>query len=312
MSGRKSRIFLIAAWTVAIFVVVVVGLFVFVDYKLSQSLNAAKASGENFTFLMLGDAGPGAGGEWEQAPYLTDSIIVFQFIPKESVLDMVSIPRDLYGTFGTSTFKVNQAYEDGDLNGLFATLPAITGITTHNYVVVDLNFVEDVVNDMGGVNVDLPSKISDPVSGYTIAAGNQHLDGAEVDFIIRNRYESQGDFFREDNQHLVIEAIIQKFLAMNLFQQGQFIAAVSSQVKGLDSNISASEAYPLIAEGKNVSFRVVDFSFSQDLFQSSTTSVPGGSEYTLIPTAGINNYGAIEKYVTLQLQSATQTPQQSS
>jgi len=84
--------------------------------EVASTLSASKDT--NFTVLVLGQAGQGGGGPWEQAPHLTDSIILFQFISKTSVVNMVSIPRDLYGTFGSSTMKVNEAFEKGNLNNL--------------------------------------------------------------------------------------------------------------------------------------------------------------------------------------------------
>jgi LCP family protein required for cell wall assembly len=258
----------------------------------------------NFSVLVLGEAGEGEGGPWEQAPNLTDAIILLQFIPKNGVVDMVSIPRDLYGTFGSSTFKVNEALERNELSGFMDKLPDITGIGTDKFAVIDLSLVKGIVDDLGGIDVVLPYTVTDSASGYSISAGDHHLDGSDADWLIRNRYAAEGDFFREDNQHLVIEAIFKKFLSLDLIDQTKLIASIYPEIDKLNTNVNFGEVYPLISEGKNITFKSAALDFSTGLVESSSTPVGNGSQYILLPTAGMNNYSKIRDYITLQLQSA--------
>ena len=245
----------------------------------------------------------------EQAPYLTDAMMLVQFIPKDNIVDLVSIPRDLYGTFGTSTFKANEALERGELREFMAKLPDITGIGTNKFVVIDLSLVKNIVDDLGGINVILPNTVTDSVSGYSITAGEHHLDGSDAEWLVRNRFAPEGDFFREDNQGLVVEAIFKKFMTLDLLQQTKFVLTLSPQIDRLDTNVNIGGIYALITGENNVSFRSAALSFSTGLVESSSTSVNGGSEYILVPSAGIDNYSEIRNYITLQLQPA-QSPQQ--
>ncbi len=262
----------------------------------------SKNSQNDFTVLVLGEAGQGQGGRWEQAPNLTDSIILVRFVPKDSVVDLVSIPRDLYGTFGTSTFKVNEALERNKLPELMDKLPDITGLSTNKFVVVDLSLVKGIVDDLGGIDITLPNAVTDSVTGYSITAGEHHLNGTDVDWLIRNRFAPEGDFFREDNQHLVIEAIFKKFLSLNLAEQTDLILALSPDINKLKTNVSPSQVYPMISEGRGLSFRSVALNFSMGLVESSSTPTSTGGQYILIPSAGVNDYSKIRNYITLQLQ----------
>lgn len=289
----------------------IIATFVYIDFRALTAkiyIATSEYSQNDLTVLILGEAGVGEGGEWEQAPDLTDSIILMQFVPKDNVLNMVSIPRDLYGTFGTSTFKINEALEREKLPDLLNELPDITGIGTDKFMVVDLSLVDNIVDDLGGIDVDLPQSVTDEVSGYTITAGEHHLDGSAVDWLIRNRYAAEGDFFREDNQHLIIEAILKKFTTLNFIQQAKLVTGLSPEINQLYTNVNLGEIYPLMSDAGNVTFRSAVVDFTTGLVESSSTPVGNGSEYILLPTAGINNYSKIRNYITLQLQSP-QSPQ---
>jgi anionic cell wall polymer biosynthesis LytR-Cps2A-Psr (LCP) family protein len=152
--------------------------------------------------------------------------------------------------------------------------------------------------------VVLPYTVTDSASGYSISAGDHHLDGSDADWLIRNRYAAEGDFFREDNQHLVIEAIFKKFLSLDLIDQTKLIASIYPEIDKLNTNVNFGEVYPLISEGKNITFKSAALDFSTGLVESSSTPVGNGSQYILLPTAGMNNYSKIRDYITLQLQSA--------
>jgi LCP family protein required for cell wall assembly len=290
----------------------IIAALIFIDVKALTAKITVALSNYNqndFTVLVLGEAGKGGGGQWEQAPDLTDTIILVRFTPKDNVVDLVSIPRDLYGTFGTSTFKVNEVLERNKLSEFMDKLSDITGISTNKFMVVDLLLVKNIVDAVGGIDVDLPNTVADPVGDYSITAGLHHLDGSDVEWLIRNRFAPEGDFFREDNQHLIIEAILKKFLSLNFIEQTKLVVALSPEINKLETNVNLGEVYPLISEGKDLSFRSAILDFSTGLVESSSTSVADGSQYILVPYAGINNYGKIRDYITLQLQPAQPSQQ---
>jgi len=64
-----------------------------------------------------------------------------------------------------------------------------------------------------------------------------HLDGDQVDFIIRNRYAPQGDFFREENQHLIVKSLLEKFLSLNLIDKTRLITRFSPELVKLQQTL---------------------------------------------------------------------------
>ena len=130
----------------------------------------------------------GYGGQENDAPYLSDTIMIVRFDPVTKRVALISVPRDLYvkvyyGPNGQwSGQKVNAAFAIGvDESGLSSpkykdpkytgrdgggrlaedTLTRITGIKFDGYVAVDFKAFRDVVNALGGVTVHMDDKLDD-------------------------------------------------------------------------------------------------------------------------------------------------------
>ncbi len=278
--------------------------YLLLNFSPSYSVKGQGASSGNgdLTFLVLGRAGAGQGGEWEQAPNLTDTLILVDLNPKSGVLNLISIPRDLYGSWGGQTFKINEAFELNKMDALLSGIADMTGIGTSKYVVVDLNTVQQVVDALGGINVNLPAPVTDSISGYTMPAGERHLDGTSTVWLIRNRYASEGDFFREANQHLVIEAIIQDLRGMNLAQRTAFVIKILPALAKDQTNMNLGDLLSYAPDLHGLKINNIVLDFRTGLLVSSSTPVGGGDMYILVPAAGINNYGDIRAYIQSNLQ----------
>jgi anionic cell wall polymer biosynthesis LytR-Cps2A-Psr (LCP) family protein len=77
---------------------------------------------------------------------------------------------------------------------------------------VETNFAGFVgmVDDLGGIDVDVPVRMRDSASGARFDPGLQHMDGAQALAFSRNRHISGGDFQRTADQALVILAALAK------------------------------------------------------------------------------------------------------
>jgi len=71
---------------------------------------------EEVSILILGRVAEGQGGQWHAAPNLTDAIVVLQYVPDKNTVNLVSLPRDLYGEFGGNSFKINEIYSRKKIN----------------------------------------------------------------------------------------------------------------------------------------------------------------------------------------------------
>ena len=275
-------------------------------------------SGE-ITVLILGRVAEGQGGKWHVAPNLTDAILVAQYLPEKNRIDLISLPRDLYGEFGGNEFKINEIYHRKKIEEFMAKLPEITGIEVKNYLVVDVEIIEAAVDNLGGIDVELTEPVVDPVSGFRLEPGVHHLDGESAIWVMRNRFAPEGDFFREKNQHNIIASVFEAFSALSTIEKTKFLLSMAPHIQEAETNFSIGELAPQIAGIGALTFNSVTLDFTTGLLASSyvtvgtttvvteidgaaTTTATSLRAYILVPREGINNYGAIREFINAKLQ----------
>jgi len=295
-----------------IFILLVVIILVVFSLKFERTFfvfssgNESKDFSEGISFLVLGKTGKVIG--WNFAPDLADAIFLVNYVPKIGVVNLISLPRDLYINVGSEQFKLNEIIKRNKISEFLSDdLVKMTGIKTNRYVVIDVDFVKQVVDDLGGVEVNLPSPAVDWVSGYTMPAGNHHLTGEEVVWLVRNRYSSEGDFFREKNQHAVIKSMFEKYKNLGYFEKTKFIFKILPLFAQLEGNINPQEFLTPAFNVKNLRFNDIIFDFSTGILQSSGVVVPVGTSststaYILVPRAGQNNYSELKDFIQSKIE----------
>ncbi|KKU55752.1 MAG: Cell envelope-related transcriptional attenuator [Candidatus Moranbacteria bacterium GW2011_GWE2_47_10] len=103
---------------------------------------------------------------------LADTIMVVSVKPKENKVSMLSIPRDLYvdnPALGAKS-KINAVYAYGEqkevgqgLEDMKKVLEDVTGLPVHYGVVINFKGFSDLVDAIGGVDVDLQQPFSEPL-----------------------------------------------------------------------------------------------------------------------------------------------------
>lgn len=172
---------------------------------------------------------------WEEndAPNLTDSILIASLNFEKSSISLFSIPRDLYVEFPSGWGgKINEAYTrwfsrtknplDG-IKNLQGILTQMTGETIHYYVNLDFEWFRKIVDTLGGIEIDVPDAIVDttyPGPNHTyqtfrISAWLQTLDGTTALKYARSRH-STSDFDRSLRQQLIIKALREKALSLDI------------------------------------------------------------------------------------------------
>ena len=91
------------------------------------------------------------------------------------------------------------------------------GVDISHYAEANLDSFASVVDQVGGVTVNLPTPVHDPnYTGLELEAGEQTLDGHTAALLCRCRHGydayGDGDLYRAANQRMVIAAVVQKVL----------------------------------------------------------------------------------------------------
>ena len=115
---------------------------------------------------------------------------------------VLSFPRDSYVPIpGHGTNKINAAMAFGGPRLLVATFERLTGLTIDYYAVTSFDGLTDIVNKVGGVQVDVDMNLRDHFAGAFLDKGRQRLDGAQALAYARARKTLPGgDFTRSRHQ----------------------------------------------------------------------------------------------------------------
>ncbi len=237
--------------------------------------------GQQVNILLLG-----MGGEQNDAPYLTDSIMAVTIDPGTGRVMLASIPRDLVVNMDlqttpgrTWTNKINSAYEvpytniiccvapqytgrDGGGHAAEHEVGKVTGLTFDRYIAVDFVAFRDMVNALGGVDVCLSTNLDDYEypnyhNGYMpihFRAGCQHLDGELALELARSRHAQQpqqsSDFGRARRQQDIVQAIKKKATSVNGFSKApQLLDALQ---KNIHTDMTLSDMKAVYDWGKNL------------------------------------------------------------
>lgn len=143
----------------------------------------------------------------------TDTIVFISFEPENKRLDIISIPRDTYyheeGYDNGGQRKINAKYGRSKEKGAMDAVGKILGgVPIHHYVTLNYQSVEQIVDALGGVEVDVPHQISD------IPKGKQILNGKKAIAFLRHRkgYRN-GDLGRVNAQQQFIKSAINKLFS---------------------------------------------------------------------------------------------------
>jgi LCP family protein required for cell wall assembly len=230
---------------------------------------------------------------------------------------VLSIPRDLWveipeinDHYDITHGKLNQAflfggpgmgYYDGPGGGaglLARTLALNYGIYVDHYGVVDMLAFAEIVDAVGGIDINLPNNVDgrpliegDEDFGF-FYAGQHHFTGAEALRFARVR-ERYNDFVRVENQNLVLSALREKLLKPEVLPKvPQLIDAVMDKVLTDLSPQQISQLVCLLPKltGKHITLT----SFPLEIFTSDRIYSPIQKDYVYI--LGVDN-AVIRGYV---------------
>jgi polyisoprenyl-teichoic acid--peptidoglycan teichoic acid transferase len=171
--------------------------------------------------------------DWEigEGPARTDTLMLATVDPGSRSAALLSIPRDLwvnipgydYGKINTAYF-LGEAYQvPGGGPGLaIQTVEELLDIQIHFYAQVDFSAFERFIDEIGGIEVNVPEEIEvdpiGPANTLVLQPGLHTLDGPVALAYARSRNSFGSDFDRAHRQQQVIMAVRDQILSLDILK----------------------------------------------------------------------------------------------
>lgn len=276
--ASRAVVGVLAAFVIFVFAVSIkmnLGVSLETRTKLSFTL-----PGQPYYMLLVGTDKSWDRVEAGETTYRTDSIILARVDPLAAKLTLISIQRDTKVELeGYGTQKINAAYALGGAPMLIEAVSELADVPISMYSEIDFDSFVQVVDALGGIEVNVPIDINDEDAHVSLSAGEQTINGEEALGLCRARhaYDSygSGDYYRTANQRMVLGAILKKGLSGNPFHLVSLIGAVSNSVN------STVTGFDILFLG----LRFIGFDMDNNLMsglEPTTPSYEGGVWYEIV------------------------------
>ncbi len=280
-------------------------------FVFSKDIELAGQREDRINMLLLGMGGPGHDGA-----YLTDTIIFASIKPSTGQVAMISIPRDLgvqLDSYGT--VKINHANHYGEQErtnwgAAYATqvIQDLLDETIHYYGRIDFTAFEEIINEVGGVTVNVERSFVDyeyPAPGdlyqtVSFQAGEQLLDGDDALKYTRSRHGNNGegsDFARARRQQKVITALKDKVLSFNTLSNPVRLKNIMDSLDAhITTNMEFSEIVTFAKMGREINTdEIITVVLDDGPNGYLTPGMTSGGAFILSPKSG--DFGEIQDLV---------------
>ncbi len=219
------------------------------------------------------------------SPALTDTMMLLSLDIKTGKISTLPLPRDLWSSkyqtrINALYFYGQERFPTEPQKFVQETIQELTGVTIHHTVVISIDSVAEIIDMIGGVEIDVKTGftdsqfprsnvdvtvVKDPAKLYqtiVFEAGPQTMDGERVLQFIRSRKsgDDQGDdIARAERQQLVISALIKRSQNFELLKEEKTLAELYKYYnKNFSQQFSVQEGVATIREllpvKSNISF----------------------------------------------------------
>lgn len=202
----------------------------------------------------------------------SDSMILISINKETQKIHMTSFMRDLYANIpevGVRKLNASCAYGGGPL--VVRTIEDNYKIPIDNYASVDFEAMIDIVDLVGGVDIELSdaeakllnsyadamceSSHEDSSAHHILSGGMHHLDGYQAVAYARIRYVGNADYERTERQRKVLSKIIENVKSLNVAELNTLVEGVLPKVT---HNIDQSRLMTLIGDAPTIlSYEIV-------------------------------------------------------
>ena len=196
----------------------------------------------------------------------SDCIIIFSIDQKTKNVKMTSIYRDTYVEVpGHGYTKINHAFAYGGASLAMSTINRNLDLDITEYVTVNFQVVKDVVDQVGGVEIDVTAKETTQIPGIS-KAGTYNLSGKQALAYGRIR-KIDSDEKRTERMRTVVNKVFSKVKKMSPVEMNKIAdeilpqihtnlkkSEISDVIKDVTSySIGESMGWPYEVEGKMIS-----------------------------------------------------------
>lgn len=233
----------------------------------------------------------------------SDTIMVASINNQTKDVKIVSVYRDTYLNLANDKYrKCNEAYSVGGPEQAVAMLNMNLDLDIDYYMSVDFLAVSEVVDLLGGIEIDVDEYEIEHLNNYTVETskvtgkstqkltktGLQTLDGVQATSYCRIRYTKGDDFKRTERQREVLETIANKAKTMSLTQLDSIVKAVFPMCA---TNMSVDQLLGIAADA--LSYNIVGTEGFP--FEKTTGKIGGAS--CVIPVNLEANVSTLHQYL---------------
>ena len=175
-------------------------------HKVDSASFVARTPDQPFFLLLIGNDGrPGLEG------VRGDGIHLVGVNPANHSATILNIPRDTWvGIPGHGNEKITRSMEFGGLQLQVQTIAGLTGVNFSFAVTTGFEGFRALVNEVGGLHVNVPFDMFDRNSGADFRAGRTHMLGDGALSYARNRHIPNGDILRSEHQGQLLVGALER------------------------------------------------------------------------------------------------------
>jgi len=181
----------------------------------------------------------------------SDALMLATLNEEEKTVKLLSIPRDSYVYIPERGYsdKITHAHYFGGITSTLDTVENLLDIPVDYYVKMNFDAFMDVVDALGGIEVDVPVTFTeqnskDKAGAIHLEKGLQELDGEKALALARTR-KIDNDIERGKRQQLIMEAIMDKAVSVSgVTKYSQVMEAVGNN---MTTDLSFSNMQSLLA-----------------------------------------------------------------
>ncbi len=189
----------------------------------------------------------------------SDAMMVFSYNTKANKAYLTSLVRDTYTYINESHGfeKLTHAYAYGGPSLAVQTINQNFDLDVKKYVTVNFNAVEHIINEMGGIEVDIQDyeltelnrviaemnvEVAGEEANLIEGTGLQTLDGRQAVAYMRIRKVGNGDYERMERQRRVITLTLQKAMSYN---KVKLLGLLDDFLPYIQTNLTSNEIISL-------------------------------------------------------------------